>query len=237
MKYRCKVAREVFHLITVIRCTASLLTSLFPSHASSLALGSTIHRSQRPYLANIKRWLVTTTASSRKYMNINDCRPAYDEMERCWNSDSWSVNPLNVSAIDDILKCLNSPAPQSFFVIKRAIRMSKQNGLPIADTLQGFGYLVKPGFQLVITNTEIQRRDENFLPWGVLSLRETVNDGWQSVPRDTRKDRTVLEMSSQMLSVAMKTSEKQQPVHKSFLGSCAEEALVSCLYSGFLSWR
>ena len=50
--------------------------------------------------------------------------PTTDELEDCWRQDSWSANPDGDTRIDTIMQGLYSPAPQSMYVITRALRQA-----------------------------------------------------------------------------------------------------------------
>jgi hypothetical protein len=52
--------------------------------------------------------------------------------EECWRATSWTVNPHDEDAINDIVRCFNSPAPQPYSALCRALaQVSTTN---IADT-------------------------------------------------------------------------------------------------------
>ncbi len=226
MSSLCRLAFVLF-LCAVFHGEAILLKlsrSCVPLVSSRVSLSGSC-------LSSFQRWPSAQAATAHfsigNTATTNRWGPTYEEMEECWTADSWSVNPLNVSKIDDILRCLNSPAPQSFFVIDRAIRMARSSNTPLVDALQGFGYLLKPGFQLLVVRGKDQNIPEK-VSWEVSPCNEAPRERWQAVTKnDNIKEPTVLDMANELLSTVIEASENQQYVEEFLLDAHSMEAVVS----------
>lgn len=94
----------------------------------------------------------------------------------CRNTTSRGVNPHKLGHIDTILQRLNSPAPQSFYVLNRAVQRFLDNGATLQDwkMLQTTAFfLAKGGHQLVLCEQEGER-----------NYQSDTNLSWELVPKD-----------------------------------------------------
>jgi SAM-dependent methyltransferase len=136
-----------------------------------------------------------------------------DPLEECWKANTWSMNPLNYSAVDQVLQRLHSPAPQSLYVIDRALRLAQESTTAtesLGSTLEACAYLIKPGYHFV-TRKGITR--PVLIPgkdWNVTSSTEPVASGWTTV--NTIPGDNTLQIASKVLSLVMAASQAQTPV-------------------------
>jgi tRNA G46 methylase TrmB len=97
----------------------------------------------------------------------------YFALEECWKSDTSSVNPFGDDRIDRILQRLCSPAPQSYYVIKRALATTSPS--ESLFTLQQLQYLLKSGFQFAYIGRDFD----------VVQLLTTLPSDWFLVDLQT----------------------------------------------------
>lgn len=109
--------------------------------------------------------------------------------DECWNAQTLVVNPLNDTWTETILQRLCSPAPQSYFVVKRAVeqQQQQQHSRNLSTTLGRLQYLVKPGYQWA----EKIGDDTNF---EIFPVDASLAEGWQFV-EPSRDQQTTLEMA------------------------------------------
>jgi len=135
--------------------------------------------------------------------------------EECWKANTWSVNPLNTTCGDTILQRLTGPAPQSLFVLKRAI-IRQHQGSNLEQTLSQCTFLLKPGY-------EFQIKDDL---WRIEASKgsDSTSDEWRSVqPRDDNNMNAV-ELAREALDIAIDASERQNPIDYEQLNDIAQEA-------------
>lgn len=133
----------------------------------------------------------------------------HDDLDACWNADSWSVNPHGDSLIDDILQGLHSPAPQGLFVIERALRLAQ--GQNIETVLAKCQYLVKDDYCLSFNTHASLLLHRPGIDWSLLRNDETIPEGWRIVP-DNNTTLSASQVASQVLEIVVEASEMQQPV-------------------------
>jgi SAM-dependent methyltransferase len=124
------------------------------------------------------------------------------------------MNPLNDSAVDQVLQALHSPAPQSLYIINRTLRLAQESTTAtesVDSTLKACAYLIKPGYHLV-TRKGIPR--PILTPgedWNVTFSTEPVASGWMAVNTIPPNDNT-LQIGNKVLSLVMAASQAQTPV-------------------------
>lgn len=131
----------------------------------------------------------------------------HDAFDECWKADTWSVNPSNDTDVDAILQGLCSPAPQSLYVLNRALQKNK------LGILSQCTWLLKPGYEFQIMGSD----------WRVAAIRES---DWCSVMPDIDGINTALEISHAALDMVIDASEKQVPIDKIHLLSLVQQAKV-----------
>jgi SAM-dependent methyltransferase len=120
-------------------------------------------------------------------------------------ADTWSVNPTNDTSVDIILQGLCSPAPQSLYVLNRALEKNK------SGILSQCTWLLKPGYEFQVMGDE----------WRV-ALSE-ARGGWCPVKPDTDCVSAAI-IAQDALNVAIDASEGQVPVETTNLHSLVEQA-------------
>ena len=137
-----------------------------------------------------------------------DARP----FEECWKSNTWSVNPLNDTRVDTVLQRLCSPAPQSYFVLDRAIQQRATE-----QVLSQCTYLLKPGFEFQVKDDE----------WRIVSSENIAEDGgWRSVAPDSERSNNAVELAHEALDMATEASEEEFPVDNARLQMLVNKAKV-----------
>jgi SAM-dependent methyltransferase len=153
-------------------------------------------------------------------------RISWDPFEACWTTTSQDVNPHASAEIDCILQSLHSPAPQSFFVIQRAIKQTLDQATErehpqlesiVEQQLCRCSYLLKPGRRFVL------RKGQSFalldsttngdggsaLCWGAGHTADQVSDGWRRVDV-ARKELSVVALASEALDLVLDASERTE---------------------------
>lgn len=127
----------------------------------------------------------------------------------CWNATAFTVNPFHSASVDEILQCLCSPAPQSFFVVNRAVQQflcGRQEAncsiMGLDQILSDFSYLLKPGYNFVVGSSCSEKEP----CWAVIPLDSVPRDGWKAVKCDSVVDST-LEIAHKTLAMVTKASQ------------------------------
>jgi tRNA G46 methylase TrmB len=120
--------------------------------------------------------------------------------DACWEADTQSVNPLDDEGINAILQRVCSPAPQSYYVIQKATANFIESETSeiiseISDTLCQLQYLVKPGYQWIVS--EDDESDFQIMP-----IEEELPTGFRSVAPLLKSSQTTLEMAHAALDIA-----------------------------------
>jgi SAM-dependent methyltransferase len=129
----------------------------------------------------------------------------HDACKECWTADTWSVNPTNDTGVDIILQGLCSPAPQSLYVLNRALEKNK------VGILSKCTWLLKPGYEFQVMGDE----------WRVAVKKAT--SVWCRVKPDMDCVSVAI-IAQEALNVAIDASESQIPVEKTNLHSLVEQA-------------
>ena len=132
----------------------------------------------------------------------------HDALDECWMANSLSVNPSNDTDVDTSLQGLCSPAPQSLYVLNRALSKHK------LGILNQCTWLLKPGY-------EFQVRGDD---WRVAASKESSD--WCSVMPDIHAINSVLELAHKALDVVVDASERQVPIDKTQLLALVQLAKV-----------
>ena len=146
--------------------------------------------------------------------------------DACWKASSQSVNPEGDPHIDDILSALHSPAPQSYYVIQRALSLTDNEGFEgtefdvdfVEKQLLACSYLLKPGRCFVLRES-IQSIDplepSSYYYWSAADP-SSIPAGWRvigTVPH-TSTSPSVKALANQALELVLNASERQQPVEE-----------------------
>lgn len=145
-----------------------------------------------------------------------------DPFNECWKSNSWSVNPLNDTAIDQILQALHSPAPQSFYVVQRALALAQEEASSASSTttsttesihatLETCAYLIKPGYQFVMRPSNDGLIEMPGKDWNVTSTTTVPATGWTAVTTKPAYNST-LQIANEALALVTAASQAQVPV-------------------------
>lgn len=120
----------------------------------------------------------------------------------CWGIQTFDINPLNDTKIDTILQRLCSPAPQSYFVMHRALQC--EQNLNLTTVLGKLQYLLKPGYQWAIS--------EDLNQVQVVSTTDLSTDGWRILnPPLDQQSTCTLEMAHNALELAGSSDESSIP--------------------------
>lgn len=118
----------------------------------------------------------------------------------CWGIQTFDINPSNDTKIDTILQRLCSPAPQSYYVMRRALECGQEQNL--TSVLWKLQHLLKPGYQWAISedNNQVQ----------VVSTTDLSTDGWR-ILKPPLDQQSTLEMAHHALELAGSCDETSIP--------------------------
>ena len=144
-----------------------------------------------------------------------------DPFEECWTSDCWSINDDGNRHIDMVLGTLASPAPQSYYVLRRALKEAPSP----QRAFETCYYLIKADYQIIV------RADLGFddhclavgVDWNVVPKNSPLPEsGWVVFPRPC-KVMNGIQIAKKALSLVEALSEVQEPVNeKEILTICQE---------------
>jgi SAM-dependent methyltransferase len=144
--------------------------------------------------------------------------PDGDDFAACWAANSWSINPDGDTAIDDILQGLHSPAPQSLFVIERALRRARQEKQSIQFVLEQCQYLVKDNLLFCFnddqdTDLHVLQNHRPGIDWILLPEKDSPPSGWKIVPT-CPTTLSSSQIAAAILAVVADASESQESLHE-----------------------
>eukprot|EP00980_Cylindrotheca_fusiformis_P018024 scaffold5756_cov99-Cylindrotheca_fusiformis.AAC.8 len=155
--------------------------------------------------------------------------------EECWKTTSLAVNPSGDENIDIILQGLNSPAPQSFFVLDRAIKTHANLDFDSFEfALRECSYLIKRGWKLMIKRPKSHGDFLQEIPWTLLPPSSKAvavdnhHDGgegsspsWIIIPSsdDAGSGPNACQLSIEVLSIVSKAADAQQPIDEAAIES------------------
>jgi SAM-dependent methyltransferase len=165
-------------------------------------------------------------------------------LNECKRTTSKTINPQKLEHLDTILQRLNGPAPQSFYVLQRAVHRALTNGARPKDLefLQTTAFfLVKRGYKFVLYNEtknfnihdEEMVMDEGCLPWELVAVKENITGRNILVPQFEKTKRaplSTLQIASQILDWVTNASEEQVLLDRKPIDEMVELALQQ------LSW-
>lgn len=132
--------------------------------------------------------------------------------EQCWKASTWSVNPQNDTRVDTLLQRLCSPAPQSLFVLTRAIQARNTSDF-LQEILSKCSFLLKPGYEFQVREGE----------WRIEASNDENDDHrWQSVKPGA--DRNAVELAHEALDLVLDASEQHYPVNDVEIDTLAQQA-------------
>jgi SAM-dependent methyltransferase len=152
---------------------------------------------------------------------------ATDPFEECCKADSWTVNPNGDTLIDEILQRINSPAPQSFYALERALNNSLLGETQSLDSLSWAGqFLLKRGYTLCINQSAIRNNNNNNnniksrekkekliagVDWRISKDDEisNIDSGWLPIQAAT-KEFSVIQLANELLKKCQEYSTRQE---------------------------
>jgi SAM-dependent methyltransferase len=158
------------------------------------------------------------TSRNYYYSSLGDCTDNLAPFEECWETTTLAVNPSDDENIDNILQGLNSPAPQSFFVLDRAIKIyAKTDNASFEFALQECSYLIKPGWKLVVHKPNHNGIDFPGIPWTLLPPSSTELDDFGEnystlVVSEGSSGPNACQLSAEALLIVSEASDTQQPI-------------------------
>ena len=175
--YKIPATISILNAIVVYARSRSIFL-LSSARQSGFAGASTRSRSTSiagAFCSN-RRYHSSQTHSGEKYSLAEE-----NKFEECWASDSWSVNPMNDPKVDDTLASLHSPAPQSYYVINRALQRAKsdEERLQVCNKL---AYLVKENRTIIF-----RKLDTPFSIDGSSSSLSSTGTYWKILPTNETK--------------------------------------------------
>ena len=165
-----------------------------------------------------------------------------DEFEQCWMTTSEMVNANTETnrgdakkRMDTILQGLNSPAPQSYYILQRTMKeLSKSDTEHFEETVKECSYLIKPGWQLVVqdprrhgdvstmmmtttttTSTTTTTAAIPPLQWDLVpigSATESIKHSDAIIVTEGSGGPNACQLSNQALSIVSKAADAQQPI-------------------------
>jgi hypothetical protein len=180
-----------------------------------------------------------------------------DPFQACWQSTTFSVNPLDDPTINRVLQCLCSPAPQSYYVIQRALQKTTydQHCRPLRSILGSstasstvsdddnvevdivgrvfalLSYLLKPGYQFAVRDGNVSCA-QYFCPgkdWTILRVDE-VADGWARVSSASKslESKSTLEIAQDLLNYVIHLSDTRLSMDAAINYTFIDELVMGC---------
>jgi SAM-dependent methyltransferase len=183
-----------FLLAASFSWTTHTLTTSF-QWTPSFLYGLPLSKNNRPFRSSIAR-------------PVHDTEPnaIEDPFDACWKADSWTVNAADDEEINQVLRCFNSPAPQVYFALQRALALANKHGSQEQEeVLQTFSNMLKVGYRFVVRGG----RDSQRLDWNIRKEDIELENVWKFI--DTNEDyQTTLEIAHHILDMATEASESHQ---------------------------
>jgi SAM-dependent methyltransferase len=160
-----------------------------------------------------------------------------DAFAECYAATTSTVNGQDDEAINEILCCLNSPAPQAYFVLQRALNENIKTTRPQWGTerlLSMLSCLLKQNYRFAIRSNsasggEIKKdgSDDCELDWNIVPRKMELKDGWRHVLDDygNHPFQSTLEIAHSALELATQASERDQPVNPIQLEKVVDTAI------------
>ncbi|KAL3927164.1 MAG: hypothetical protein SGBAC_013192, partial [Bacillariaceae sp.] len=134
------------------------------------------------------------------------------------------VNPNRDTIMNTTLQGLNSPAPQSFYILQRAMQEvpKSQEAESFVENVNEVSYLVKPGWKLVVQKPE-KLDASTALQWELLPLEESADDESSNQMDDSvvvtegSGGPNAVQLSAQALKLVSKAADSQQPLDQNVL--------------------
>jgi SAM-dependent methyltransferase len=186
------------------------LSSLGSEHSTQLPAAFHFRFSRRHSSSRPGRFV----SQLRPFSSIGTKVEDTDPFEECWKATTWSMNPLNNTAVDQVLQALHSPAPQSMHIINRALILAQESTTTtefVNSTLEACAYLIKPGYHFVTRKGITRPILTPGKDWNVTSVTEPLDSGWtivSSMPPYSNP----LQIANKVLSLVTAASQAQTPV-------------------------
>jgi len=129
-----------------------------------------------------------------------------ESIDACWEASSWSVNPGSDPEVDKALQGLVSPAPQSLFVLCRAVNQS----FSLKWVFDSCYHLIKFNYTIIV-NPFVSNSSQLGVDWKIVSLEEGSLSGWCELSRPS-KPFNCIQLAKLALDYAEETSHQQRPV-------------------------
>lgn len=162
----------------------------------------------------LRRWPTRCCTRRNLFCDVGIAKDGeMDVFEECWKLSDKVVSSDRDSAI---LQGLNSPAPQSFYILQRAMKeLSKAEVTSFEESVKECGYLIKPGWQLVVENP-IQSNGSNSFQWELLPLGSATQSFTTAddaiIVTEGSGGPNAVQLSAQALRMVSKASDSQRPV-------------------------
>jgi SAM-dependent methyltransferase len=148
-------------------------------------------------------------SSLARPVHVTEPNAIADPFNACWKADSWTVNAADDEEINQVIRCFNSPAPQVFFALQRALTLVSKNETPSQEqeeVLQTFSYMLKVGYRFTVRDALVS---SSRLDWNIQKEDTELETGWTFI--ETNEDyQTTLEIAHQILDMATEASENHQ---------------------------
>jgi hypothetical protein len=173
--------------------TTQTLTTSFQGNPSFLH-GLPLSQHSRPFRSSIAR-----------PVHVTEPNAIEDPFDACWKADSWTVNAADDEEINQVLRCFNSPAPQVYFALQRALTLAKHSSRGQEEVLQTFSNMLKVGYRFVVPDA----RASSMFDWNIQKEDTELESGWKFIERN-EDYQTTLEIAHHILDLATEASENHQ---------------------------
>lgn len=153
------------------------------------------------------------------------------DLQACWKATSENTNPNYSSRVDKILQNLNSPAPQSYFVLRRAIHRAANHsivGITHTHNSEEHGlqtvvsFAIKRGYKVVFPPE--RGHNQNAVDWDVVPLSDANSGSERREIVPNGAETTTLRTADRVLNVVREASQNQVPIPYVRIDTMVQEA-------------
>jgi SAM-dependent methyltransferase len=166
-------------------------------------------RKEGPFLRKTVVLLESTRSTTTSQFSSPSASTELSEAIRdCWKADSWNVNAAVDEDINKLLRCLQSPAPQAYFALRRALDLKVAPGQSPRRIFSVLSSLLKRGYRFAFFSVPA---NADVFDWKIISIDETttLEDGWEVVEPD-RGYSSTLQIANHLLELSIEASEKHE---------------------------
>ena len=132
-----------------------------------------------------------------------------DAFEECWSSTSFSINPSEESPeINQVLQALNSPAPQSLYVLQRALARTTM----WKQAFDACYHLIKFEYQIVVRRDASLRCQQTGVDWKAVPVESLVNQTQWTIVERPEDYQSTIQLVSCALKLVEDASERREAV-------------------------